>query len=117
MATHEGSCHCGKTAYAFEGDPITEALECNCSLCARKGMLMHFVPASLFTLKTPRENLTTYKFNKHVIDHHFCPACGIASFSEAVDPKGNKMVAINVRCVDGVDPQALAIKHFNGRDL
>jgi hypothetical protein len=114
MATHEGSCHCGKTAYAFEGGPITEAMECNCSMCARKGTLMHFVSASAFTLKTPRENLATYKFNKHLIDHHFCPDCGIAAFSEGADAKGNKMVAINLRCVEGVDPRQLKLNFHNG---
>jgi len=114
MATHNGSCHCGKIAYAFESDPITEGLECNCSMCGRKGNVMHFVPATAFTLKTPRENVSTYKFNKHVIAHHFCADCGVAPFSEGSDSKGNKMVAINLRCVEGVDPRALKINFHNG---
>ena len=117
MATHTGSCHCGKIAYSFESGPITEGVECNCSMCARKGEIMHFIPASAFTLKTPQENLATYLFNKHVINHHFCPTCGIAPFSDGTDPKGNKMVAINLRCVEGVEPRGLDIKFFNGRDL
>jgi hypothetical protein len=112
---HQGGCHCGKIAYEFEGE-IGAVLECNCSLCSKRGGLLHFIPASQFTLKTPRENLGTYKFNKHLLSHHFCPACGISPFTEGTDPKGNKMVAINVRCVDGVDPRALEIKFFNGRD-
>lgn len=116
MTTHTGGCHCGKIAYRFEGE-IGTVLDCNCSLCQKRGGLLQFIAQSAFTLLTPRENLGSYKFNKHHIDHHFCPVCGIAPFSEALDPKGNKMVAINVRCVDGVDPQSLRIKHFNGRDL
>ena len=116
MTTHTGGCHCGKIAYAFEGE-IGEVLDCNCSLCQKRRGLLHFVPASAFSLKTPREDLSTYTFNKHVLKHHFCPACGIAAFSEGSDPKGNRMVAINARCVDGVDPQTLTIKHFNGRDF
>lgn len=114
--THKGGCHCGKIAYEFEGE-IGAVMECNCSLCSKRGGLLHFIPASQFTLKTPRENLGTYKFNKHVIDHHFCPSCGISPFSEGAGPKGDKMVAINVRCVEGVDPHALDIKQFNGRDI
>jgi hypothetical protein len=50
-----------------------------------------------------------------VIDHHFCAKCGTAPFSEGTDPKGNRMVAINLRCVDGIDPRALTITHFDGR--
>jgi hypothetical protein len=116
MTTHTGGCHCGKIAYSFEGE-IGTVLDCNCSLCGKRGGLLQFIPEAAFTLKTSRENLGSYRFNKHHIEHHFCPECGIAPFSEGLDPKGNKVVAINVRCVEGVDPQALTIKHFNGRDL
>jgi hypothetical protein len=112
--SHKGSCHCGKVAYEFESGPITEGLECNCSLCGRKGAVMHFIPRSSFALKTPRDAIKTYRFNKHVIDHHFCPDCGVAPFSEGIDPKGSKMVAINLRCVEGVDPRTLAIRFHNG---
>lgn len=114
--THSGSCHCGKIAYAFEGD-IGTVLDCNCSLCAKRGGLLHFIPVAAFTLKTPRENLGTYQFNKHAIDHHFCQDCGISPFSEGISPKGDKMVAINVRCVEGVDPKTLDIKSHDGRSL
>lgn len=114
MASHTGSCHCGKIAFAFESDPITEGLECNCSMCGRKGALMHFVPASAFTLKTPRENLGTYRFNKHIIAHHFCTTCGVSPFAEGENPPGNKMVALNLRCVDGIDTRALTIHFHDG---
>jgi hypothetical protein len=112
---HQGSCHCGKIAYEFEGE-IGTVIDCNCSLCAKRGGLLHFLPASAFTLKTPRENLGTYTFNKKVIQHHFCPHCGVSPFSEGSDPKGNRMVAINVRCVEGIDLGKLEIKLHNGRD-
>jgi hypothetical protein len=113
--TYEGGCHCGRIAYEFEGD-IGTVLDCNCSLCQKRGGLLHFIPASSFTLKTPRENLATYQFNKHLLSHHFCTTCGIAPFTEGTDPKGNKMVAINARCVEGIDPRSLDIKFHNGRD-
>ena len=115
MATHSGSCHCGKIAYEFESDAITGGMECNCSMCQRKGSILHFVPASAFTLKTSRSDLGTYRFNKHVIDHHFCPDCGISPFAEGTDPKGNKMVCINMRCVEGFEPDSVKIKKFDGR--
>jgi hypothetical protein len=112
--THKGGCHCGRITFEVEGD-ITEVLECNCSLCAKRGGLLHFVPASAFTLTSPRENLSTYKFNKHAIDHHFCATCGVSPFSEGDNPKSGKMAAINVRCVEDIDPKSLTIRFHNGR--
>lgn len=116
MEKHQGSCHCGGIAYAFDGDAITQGMVCNCSLCARKGAILHFIPASAFTLKTSRAALSTYRFNKQVIAHHFCKTCGVSAFGEGVDPAGNAMVAINLRCVDDVDPNALKLIFYNGRD-
>ena len=117
MAIHSGGCHCGKVAFEFEGGALTEGLECNCSICGKKGGILHFVPAASFTLKTPRDVLTTYTFNKHVIEHHFCSTCGVSSFGEGTDPKGNRMGAVSLRCVEGVDAQALKLTFFNGRGI
>lgn len=114
---HTGSCHCGKIAFEFESGPITEGLECNCSICSMKGSILHFVPAASFTLKTPRADVSTYKFNKQVIAHHFCASCGTSPFAEANAPNGGPMAAINLRCVAGVDPKALKLNFYNGRDV
>ena len=49
--------------------------------------------------------------------------CGKVAFEaegeigEATDPKGNKMAAVNARCLEGVDPDNLVVKKFNGRAL
>jgi hypothetical protein len=113
---YEGSCHCGKTAFEVEGE-LTGVMACNCSICQRKGSLMWFVPREKLQLQTDAAALSTYKFNKHHISHHFCPTCGIHPFGEAVDPKGNPMAAINVRCLENVDLSALPVQHFDGRAL
>ena len=47
----------------------------------------------------------------------FCPKCGIHPFAYGVDPKGNKMAAINVRCLEGVDIDKLPALRFDGRAL
>src|SRR5256885_12428207 len=100
---YTGSCHCGKIAYEVEGT-IDQAMECNYSMCRRRGSLLWFVPRAQLKLTTPESNLGTYQFNKRVLQHHFCPTCGIAPFSEGIHPKtGQPMAAVNVRCVDGVD--------------
>jgi hypothetical protein len=112
---YQGSCHCGKVAYEVEGT-IDTALACNCSMCQRKGSLLWFVPRAQFRLRTPEDAAATYTFNKHIIKHRFCPTCGIHPYAEGVDPKGNPMAAINLRCIDGIDLAALPVQEFNGRD-
>lgn len=113
---HKGSCHCGRVAFEVEGD-IGEAMVCNCSICSRKGALMWFVPRDQLRLLTPDENAATYTFNKHVIKHRFCPVCGIHPYGEGVDPHGKRMAAINIRCLEDVDPASIPVRHFDGKSL
>jgi hypothetical protein len=113
---YKGSCHCGKVAFEAEGE-LGEVMACNCSMCSRKGNLMWFVPRQKLRLLTPESDLSTYLFNKHVIRHRFCASCGIHPFGEATDPKGNKMAAVNARCLEGVEVSSLPVKHFNGRAI
>lgn len=112
--TYSGSCHCGQIQFEVSGE-LTSVTDCNCSICQRKGTLMWFVPRSQLRLLTPPEAMRSYTFNKHVIQHHFCPTCGIHPFGEATDPKGNAFAAVNVRCLEGVDIGALPVQHFDGR--
>ncbi len=113
---YQGSCHCGKIAFEVEGE-LTGAMACNCSICQRKGALMWFVPRDKLRLRTDDSALATYTFNKHRIQHRFCADCGIHPYGEAVDPKGNHMAAINIRCLEGVDLDAIPLQHFDGRAL
>lgn len=112
---YQGSCHCGAVAFEVEGE-IDGELACNCSMCRRKGSLLWFVARDQLRLRTPDEAAATYTFNKHVIKHRFCPTCGIHPYGEGVDPKGNAMAAVNLRCVDGVDLDQVPVQHYNGAD-
>ncbi|HEY4316170.1 MAG TPA: GFA family protein [Herbaspirillum sp.] len=112
---YEGSCHCGNIAFEVEGD-FKEAIDCNCSLCRRRGGLLAFVPRDQLTLKTPAANVSTYTFNHHSIQHHFCAKCGIAPFGEGAAPGGPPMASINLRCVPAVDLDTLKVTHYNGKD-
>lgn len=113
---YRASCHCGKVAVEFEGE-IKEVLACNCSICQRKGSLLWFLPRGELELVSSEDAASTYTFNKHVIRHRFCPTCGIHPYAESADSKGNPMAAINVRCIGGIDLDALAVKHFDGRSV
>lgn len=111
---HKGSCHCGKVAFEVDGT-IDGVISCNCSMCGRRGSLLWFVPRDALRLLTPDSDAATYRFNKHVIDHRFCAACGIHPFGEGTDPQGNRMAAINVRCLENVDLAAIPITEYDGR--
>ena len=113
---YQGSCHCGRIAFEVEGE-IQGAMACNCSMCQRRGSLLWFVPHDKLALKTPPEDMSTYMFNKHVISHRFCRVCGIHPFGEGTDPRGNKMAAINIRCLEGIDLDAVPVQHFDGRSM
>ncbi|MFT7776194.1 GFA family protein [Roseateles sp.] len=111
---YQGSCHCGRIAFHVEGE-LDGVMSCNCSICQRKGALMWFLPRVALTLQTPDEAASSYTFNKHVIRHRFCPHCGMHPYGEGRDPKGNEMVAVNVRCLEGVDLDVLAVTRYDGR--
>jgi hypothetical protein len=115
--TYHGSCHCGAVRYEAKSAPIVQAISCNCSYCRRAGGLLAFVPAGDFTLLSGNEKLTDYLFNKKVIHHLFCSACGIGSFGRGTTPDGKEMVALNVRCLDEIDPDTVKVNHFDGKSL
>jgi hypothetical protein len=115
---YSGSCHCGNVAYEVEIEGgLQGVMECNCSMCSRKGAKMAFVPGDKLKLSTPESSSQAYLFNKHVIQHRFCTTCGIHAYGVGRDRQGNDMAMINVRCLDGVDLEALPVKHFDGRAL
>lgn len=113
---YKGSCHCGKIAFEVEGT-LESAMSCNCSMCRRKGALMWFVPRDALRLLTPEEGMSTYLFNKHVIKHRFCSVCGIHPFGEGADPQGNRMAAVNIRCLEDIDLEKVPVTHYDGRSV
>jgi hypothetical protein len=113
---YRGSCHCGQVAYEVQGE-IQGVISCNCSICQRKGSLLWFVPRDALKLLTPESASSVYMFNRHVIGHRFCPTCGIHPYGEGTDPKGNRMAAVNVRCLEDVDLASIEVTPFDGRSM
>ena len=113
MSTYQGRCHCGGIAFEVDGE-IDQAIDCNCSMCRKRGGLLWFAPREALRLSTPEAGLSTYRFNTKKIAHHFCPTCGIAPFGEGVGPDGAAMAAVNVRCLEGVELAALKIVPVDG---
>jgi hypothetical protein len=108
-----GGCHCGAIRFEVEG-AIEGVTRCNCSICTKKGHLHWIVPRDRFEMVRGEAALETYRFNTRVAKHHFCKVCGIAPFYVArSDPD---KIDVNVRCLDGVDPDAVAFAEFDGRN-
>ena len=113
-ASHHGSCHCGAVSFTTELDLEHPAISCNCSLCARTGALLMFVPPEKFQLEKGEDAMAVYHFNKNVIDHLFCKTCGVRPFARGKGPKG-PMMAVNVRCLDDVDVFKQARNEYDGK--
>jgi hypothetical protein len=95
---YSGSCQCGKVTFDVDTQ-IDKVISCNCSRCRRL------------------DALTEYRFNKHVIHHYFCSACGIQPYAEGKGRDGSDMVMINVRCLEGVDPTKFEVMEFDGASM
>lgn len=112
--TWQGGCHCGAVRYEVTMK-LAGAITCNCSICSKTGTMLNFVPEEQFKLLSGEDSLTDYQFNRNIIHHLFCKRCGVRSFARGKGPDGKGTAAINVRCLDGVDLDAVPTKHFDGK--
>lgn len=112
-ARYEGGCHCARVRFVVHGD-LDAATLCNCSICTMKGFVHLIVPRQDFELLRGEDELATYQFNTKIAKHHFCRACGMHPFYvPRSDPDD---IDVNVRCLDGVDVEALRLPMFDGRN-
>lgn len=111
---YQGGCHCGKVRFNVEVD-LSNPITCNCSYCSKRGSILAFAPEANFTLESGGDALTEYRFNTKTIAHLFCATCGMESFARGAQPDGTRMVAVNVRCLEGVDADALEPRQVDGR--
>ncbi len=100
MTVRQGGCHCGQVRFAADlPDELTPS-RCNCSICAKKGAAMVYVPQSALRVTAGEDVLKAYRFNTGVAQHWFCSNCGIHCFHQArSDPH---LYAISAATIDGV---------------
>lgn len=113
--THAGSCRCGAVAYEVETD-LGGLIECNCSHCYRKGLVLAFVTPDAFRL-TAAGPQTEYLFNTHKITHLFCETCGVQSFARGETADGQPMVAVNIRTLTDIEPFSWTAQRVDGRSF
>lgn len=111
--TYTGGCHCGAVRFTATAD-LSTVIECNCSHCSAKGLLLAFIPAGQFTLDQGEAAQGEYRFNTHRIAHLFCRTCGVEAFARGKGPDGADTVALNVRSLTDVDETTLNRVPFDG---
>lgn len=109
---YDGGCHCGAVRFRVRiHEP--KALECNCSVCAKKGFINLIAAPEDFELVAGEDSLTTYRFNTKAAEHRFCKICGVHPFSRPRSHPGS--YDVNARCLDdGFD--WLTIEPFDGQN-
>ena len=106
-----GSCHCGDVRFELQAK-LTYAMDCNCSLCRRKGALWHSASDAALRIVSGEDDLALYQFGTLTAKHYACKRCSIAPFTRPrLDPS---RWAVNLRCIDGLDLSSLEIRRFDG---
>jgi hypothetical protein len=107
----QGSCHCGAVRFEMRG-PIRRAMRCTCSICRRVGAVWHRSDDAGLRILSGEDQLVPYQFGTRTATHYFCRNCGVHPLRRPrLDPT---VWVVNLRCVDGVDLDALAVSTFDG---
>ncbi|ACA98142.1 MULTISPECIES: GFA family protein [Cyanophyceae] len=108
-----GGCHCGGVRFQVVLRNF-QALDCNCSICRKKGFLHIIVPQADFHLLQGQDLLTAYQFNTHQATHLFCRHCGVHSFYL---PRSHPdSIDVNLRCLDENLLDVFEIIFFDGEN-
>jgi hypothetical protein len=111
LLTYAGGCHCGAVRFEVDLDEH-RAVDCNCSICTKKGFLHLLVGPERFRLVSGAEHLETYTFNTGVAKHLFCRRCGIHPFYR---PRSNPDgYSVNLRCLDDAPLERFTLEPFDG---
>ena len=113
MSWKRGGCHCGAVAFEVLMPSEVEAVDCNCSICAKTGFVHYVVPKSRFRLLSGGDQITTYEFNTRTAKHTFCSVCGIKSFYvPRSHPDG---YSVNLRCLEPNAVRVVILQPFDGQ--
>jgi len=125
MKTYRGSCHCGRVRFEVDLE-LDHVRLCDCSICRRRGALIHRVEAERLRMLTPLSELTLYQWHTRTAEDWFCPTCGILPFRRPRQRTAEEIAAghpdftgwgINVRCLEGVDLDAIPVRRVYASQL
>ena len=115
MKSYEGGCHCGRVRFRVRTD-FPRVVQCNCSICVRKGALLLRVAPADFEVLAGADALTLYQFGTRTAKHYFCSTCGVHPFGH---PRtAPELTVVNIRCLDdfAVLIDGITIMPFDGRN-
>jgi hypothetical protein len=113
IQTHQGACHCRRITFEVLAE-LNYVVDCNCSICRRKGALWHPAADADLRVLTGEADLVLYQFNTKTAKHYFCRHCGIHPFIRPrLDPS---RWAFNVRCIDAIDLSSIKVRPFDGQN-
>jgi hypothetical protein len=104
----EGSCHCGKVHWRFDGVPPS-ATVCNCSVCRRYGAMWGYgSEGKEVHVSGPTQ---VYSWGRKWLGFHFCPDCGCTVYWRALmlDRTGHRRMGVNLRLAPQEAVRALPI--------
>jgi hypothetical protein len=122
MPTYSGSCHCGQVRFEVDAE-IDHVRSCDCSVCAKRGALTFRVAKADLRLLTSWGHLSLYQWGSRTAKDYFCKTCGVLPFRRPSDPTLLELRAgglrfdgwsVNVRCLAGVDLDALPVRQIYG---
>ena len=109
----EGSCHCGKVRWQFDGVP-ERATACSCTLCRRSGALWaHDWEDEAISVSGETR---VYLQGDREIGLHFCGDCGSIVYTRTLAPNadGRRRMAVNLRMAEPEAVAAVPIRRFDG---
>ena len=113
MKVCDGGCHCGRVRFRIRLEDDQEIIECNCSMCSKKGIVHFIVPEDRFEILQGEDALAVYTFNTGVAKHMFCKTCGIHAFYR---PRSHPdQWDVNARCLDDDGWKSHRVVKFDGQ--
>ncbi len=123
--TYQGACHCEHVKFEIIAD-IDHVRICDCSVCQKRGALMHRIPEQNIRFFTPLNELTLYEWETFTGKDYFCPVCGVLPFrrlsalTEVELAEGGIPFdgwAVNTRCLDKFDIRSSPIVEISGSKI
>ena len=116
VQTCNGGCHCGAVRFEVALDLSAGGSRCNCSICTKMAQVTSVVRPDAFRLLTEVDRLGSYAWGGQTGTRYFCQNCGIHCFGRGhLVEVGGDYVAINLNCLDGIDPWQLKMVYWDGR--
>jgi hypothetical protein len=111
-----GGCHCGAVRFEAAVDLTRPGSRCNCTICTKTSVTSAMVKPEAFTLLSGEDRLASYAWGAAISRRFFCRHCGIHCFGRGyLEEVGGDYVAINLNCVDDLDPTAIDVIYWDGR--